>query len=862
MNFKKNILLVSLILIIFLSIGTVSAEGAVNSDIDSSYGDMSYLENNNDNLLSSSNDEVLSSDVPISDNLPTIEEGVVSGGIDLTLKHPWVKSDPVNGNKGNITYAIPSTATDIKFAYVYVNIYSGSASPSYGSIADISIKTDNGNLDYTENLWISSGTTDGVNYIVNNHITKCYSDYMIFYNITDLVQGLEGTSVSVDVLSRPMSGKSFDGRIKLVSLILAYDDGDSDVINYWLNAGQAWTNDRIYTYFDTSELDLSSGDWNATLSNVALSSIDGMYILNDDYYLFDAEEEESGDYYQYHKWNVNEYLIGGNEELEYIASQDGWGSFKTIFAVLTIQQPPKPKPFVSLSANNIQYGQTATIIANLASDVTGKVRFTVDGKSYTSNIASGVASVSVSGLKGGSYTVSATYDGNAKYGAQTITTNLKVNKINPITSIVANNINYAENALITVNLANNVAGNVRITVDGVTYICKIKNGVASTTVSGLKVGTYSVSAKYAGTTNFNAQTVSTSFKVNKANPIVSVLADNVYYGDDAVVTVNLVSGVNGNVRVTVDGVTYVCKIADGVASTTISGLNVGTYSVSAKYAGNTNFNAQTVSTSFKVSKINPIVSVVARNIYVGDNAVVTVNLVSGVNGNVRVTVDGVTYVCKIADGVASVSIPNLKAGTYSVSAKYAGTTRFNAQTVTTNLVVNKIDPIVSVSADDIFVGDAEVISVALANGVNGNVRITVDGVTYTCKITNGIASVSIPNLKAGNYTVTIRYAGTTKFNAQTVTVNLAVNKIDPIVSVSANNINYGEDAVVRVNLVSGVNGNVRVTVDGVTYVCKISNGVASAVISGLNKGTYSVKVTYAGSSKYNAQTKTKTLKVL
>ena len=118
-----------------LSLSAVSAvevNDTLNNEITSFDGGMSDLELNDE--------DILSADVPISDNLPTVEEGVVSGGIDLTLVHPWATTDPVNGNRGNITYDIPSTATDIKFAYVYVNIYSGSAATSYGSVADISIK--------------------------------------------------------------------------------------------------------------------------------------------------------------------------------------------------------------------------------------------------------------------------------------------------------------------------------------------------------------------------------------------------------------------------------------------------------------------------------------------------------------------------------------------------------------------------------------------------------------------------------------------------------------------------------------------------------------------------------------------------
>ena len=321
-------------------------EGMPISDMNQN--DELYVESSPEN-----SQEILSDDVPISDNLPTVESGVVSGGVDITAVHPWAPSNS-SGNWGNVSYVIPVDASDIKFAYVYVSIYSGNAQPSYGSIADINVTIDNDLiLNTSEVLWISTGSTDGVNYIVNDHITKCYSDYMIFYNITDSVQGLQGNTISVDVLSKPLQGKNFDGRIKLVSVVLAYDDGDEDIINYWFNAGQAWTNRDIYSYFATENLELGD-EYNSTLINIALSSIDGQYILNNDH-LFDSEEDISGAYYQYHRWDVNDYMVEGETtELKYIASEDGWGSFKAVMSLLTIQQPhvepviPKNETVISI----------------------------------------------------------------------------------------------------------------------------------------------------------------------------------------------------------------------------------------------------------------------------------------------------------------------------------------------------------------------------------------------------------------------------------------------------------------------------------------------------------------------------------
>lgn len=289
-----------------------------------------------DSLGASCSDDILKETA--SPNLPNIDNGTVSGGVDVVAEHPWGPIDKTNGNKGNINYLIPSKAEDIRFAYVFVNIYSGSAQPTYGSIAYINITTDYGVYSYTENLWVGSGTTNGVIYTVNDHVNKCYSDYMISYNITELVQGLRDSSISVDVLSYPMADKEFDGRIKLISLILGYDDGDSDEIHYWLNAGQSWTDSMTYTEFGTASK-ITGGFYEANLTNIALSGSDGTYFLNNKVLYTDengGDVYQSGSYYQFHKWDVSDRITSGeNSTVKYIASADGYGSFKNIISLLT-----------------------------------------------------------------------------------------------------------------------------------------------------------------------------------------------------------------------------------------------------------------------------------------------------------------------------------------------------------------------------------------------------------------------------------------------------------------------------------------------------------------------------------------------
>ena len=343
--FNKKFLLIALSIIFIINSGIVFAEDSSSWNqtcndldtlmIDGGNNDLDELESYEGKILADSDGDVLK-DVVISDDIPLVEEGVVSGGVDLTVTHPWGPTDNVNGNRGGITYLIPSQATDIKFAYVYVNIYAGSAQSTYDSIANTTITTDNGVLNYSEYLWYPSGVTDGTRFVVNDHIDKVYSDYMIFYNITDIVQGLNGTSLSVDVLSFP-GNKNFDGRIKLVSLILAYDDEDDDEVYYWFNAGQAWTNDKTGVYFDVGDTSLTETG-KATLTNIGLSSNDGFYQLNgmdliaqEDY----GDVYIDGSYFQYHEWDISD-LFESPIYLECTASSSGWASFKEVMSLLVI----------------------------------------------------------------------------------------------------------------------------------------------------------------------------------------------------------------------------------------------------------------------------------------------------------------------------------------------------------------------------------------------------------------------------------------------------------------------------------------------------------------------------------------------
>ena len=215
MKNKSLIFSIFLVFIIVLSVSAISAQDV-------------------DNAISTSGDETVIGD-----------SEQVSGDVDVATENPWSTS-------GELSYDIPADAKTIKSADVYVNVYSGSAQNTYGANANISISTANGNASYSESLWTEDGSADGTVYTVNNHTTKCYSDFMVHYDVTSLIQGLNGTNLKIKVDTFKMENKSFDGRIKFMGLVLAYDDGDDDVINYLVDDNQIWTSSNKTISFNTA----------------------------------------------------------------------------------------------------------------------------------------------------------------------------------------------------------------------------------------------------------------------------------------------------------------------------------------------------------------------------------------------------------------------------------------------------------------------------------------------------------------------------------------------------------------------------------------------------------------------------------
>lgn len=290
------------------------------------------------------------------DSMPEIDQGTVSGDAELISTNPW-------STTGSLEYTIPDGVQEITSAKVIVNIYSGSGnSETYALHSNTTLNTAGNSkvLGYENLTYVGNQAGDPNVYVINNHTTKQYSDYQMVYDVLGDLKDLGPNSkIKIDVTSTPFEGKSFDGRIKMIGLFIAYNDGDSDSITYWLNVGMSWTQGTVSNLIYTKNYTGDIGEVN--FEAIMLSSYNGAYKFNDNQ-LFIPEDTIVKDYYIYNKWNVTDYFqIGDNNNFTYSALSQGYGSIKSSVQLLKVINRESPVVTTNIASeykNSIYAGVT------------------------------------------------------------------------------------------------------------------------------------------------------------------------------------------------------------------------------------------------------------------------------------------------------------------------------------------------------------------------------------------------------------------------------------------------------------------------------------------------------------------------
>ena len=410
-------------------------------------------------------------------------------------------------------------------------------------------------------------------------------------------------------------------------------------------------------------------------------------------------------------------------------------------------------------------------------------------------------------------------------------------------------------------VANNAGSSVSILLNQSTQ-------TATAQLTGVNIvgsGTHNVNASYSGDTNFSGSTSTTiPLTATQATTALALTANpsSSTYGQLVALTATLSSTPpfpvdsltpTGTVTFLSDGAQIgTGTVISGVATFNTTSLPGGTNSLTASYAGDTNFVASTSpAVPFVVSKATPVIT------WANPAAITYGTALSATQLNATADVPG-TFAYNPATGAV------LNAGTQTLNVTFTptDTTNYTTATASVTLVVNKATLVVTANDASRTYGTANPTFTSTITGfVNGDTQASaVTGApslttTATAASPVGIYPIAaaVGTLAAANYTFTF------------VNGTLTVNKATPgsggatavTVSSSLNPSTYGTSVTFTAALPTDATGTVTF-LDGATSLGTgtITSGIATLTISSLTAGTHSITAQYGGDTNYTVAVST------
>ena len=357
------------------------------------------------------------------------------------------------------------------------------------------------------------------------------------------------------------------------------------------------------------------------------------------------------------------------------------------------------------------------------------------------------------------------------------------------------------------------------------------------------------------TDKFNEATNTTKFKVLKVNIPLTNETISIPEGNSTEYSISLPEDATGTLTVTVDGKNYTQTLTKGKATVNIPELSEGSHNITVTYSGDGKYEAISKSSVVSVNasvidnstdvKDNVTIVVSAGDISVGDDALIKVT--SSQNSiKITVTVNNNDYEIT---GSGTLKVPGLAVGKYNVVAKFGGDDKFNGAVNSTEFNVLKVNLPVTNETISVPQNDSTQYSISLPEDATGTLTVTVDGVPYTQSLSNGKATVTIPQLAEGSHNITVVYSGDSKYSPITKS-SVVVKEHVPVIKLTGSNLNmlYTSGKYFKVRLTSDGKAlsckSVKITINGKTYSKTTDkDGYASIKIS-LAPKTYTVKATY------------------
>jgi hypothetical protein len=537
------------------------------------------------------------------------------------------------------------------------------------------------------------------------------------------------------------------------------------------------------------------------------------------------------------------------------------------------------KTSTKLTVNTPHYSKAATVIKVTLKDSKNNVlpnkaiSLKYNGKTYKATTSSiGTAYFNLTSMKiGTTLSVTATFKGDKQYLKSTVTKKIKVKS-----SIVAKNLveAYGDKKAFSATFFKDNSrlknATVAFNVNGKTYKIKTDSNGKAKITPNLNPGKYSVKISNL----YSKEAVTKTITVNKAN--VKLTGSDEYSLPKSKVKYSVVLTNNKNVPMKNIKIYFNYNHkqligttdSNGKATVTLPGLSKGTYTIIYQFRESGKYKAFTGSKKVYVKDSTVSLSGSDLKMQYNDGSSYTLTVKDSAtkkalaNKTVKFTFNGkTTKATTDANGIAKLSIGNLKPGTYAIKATHSTKGKKDYNIHNGKVIITKHNA--AITANDLVMkyNDGSTFQATVKDKFGANLNGVEVQFTLNKKITkvttdaNGVAKLPVSE-NMGEYSVYAQVVGDL-YTSSKITKHILVNGTKFIandISVSPNT-----QSIFQVKVIDALNKTVKTTVkftfnNKVQSVQTDSNGIAKYTVPKLTKGTYTITYTdgfATGSSKIN-----------
>ena len=499
----------------------------------------------------------------------------------------------------------------------------------------------------------------------------------------------------------------------------------------------------------------------------------------------------------------------------------------------------------------------------------GTTTFTYDGKAHaptataTGLVGSDKCSVTVDGAQtnAGSYTATASALSNTNYklpADKTIT--FTIAKAAATVAFASATVNAKIGESFTAPTATTTPSGLALSyASSTTSVATVDASTGAVTLKS--AGSTTITASFAGNTNYNAAEGSYTLNVSKADAVSAELSFSsqtatATYGDASVTTPTL----SNPHQVDLTWTSSDKKVAKVNNSGVVTIVGAGQTVISAAFAGNDTYSAATISYTLTVNKASATVAFASAtvNAKIGESFTAPTATTTP-SGLALSYASSTTSVATVDASTGAVTLKS--AGSTTITASFAGNTNYNAAEGSYTLNVSKAD---AVSAELSFssqtatatYGDASVTTPTLSNPHQVDLTWTSSDKKVAKVNNSGVVTI----VGAGKTVISAAFAGNDTYSAATISYTLTVNKAAATVAFASATVNakIGESFIAPtatttpsgLTLTYGSSTTSVATVDAIT-------GTVTLVA----EGSTTITASFAGNDNYNAASASYTLTV-